>query len=317
MTELADAAKIERNAQAEGVVFPPDSPSPSAPACTDSGPAAGVAESGTAPRHRTHRTRRVGRLLARTLRTRLTGWLLVITVVAFWQLYSSYVRVNPTLSAPNLIARTWWREATDGSLLDQLGSTMRTMALGFALAVPLGVGIGFLMGRSRIVWGLLEPSVEILRLTPISAILPIFVLFLGIGQSMKISVFLAAGLFPLIINSYAGARSVSKVLAQTAQTYRLSWLQTQREIALPAATPYILVGMRQSLGISLVLAVFVGMLVGSDGIGYYILQAQQQFNINRLMASVFTVAAVGYLLNAIFLILERRISRWRRASMAD
>lgn len=259
---------------------------------------------------------RGGRKGARFLRSRASGWVLVVLVVAFWQV-SSQIHFDPTLSAPDRIATTWWHEVTQGTLLAQLGTTLRTMAIGFVIAVPLGVAIGFLMGRSRVVWGLLEPSVEILRLTPVTAILPIFVLFLGVEESMKIAVFLVAGIFPLIINSYAGARSVSKVLSETAQTYRLGWWQTQREIALPAAAPYILVGMRQALGISLVLAVVVGMLAGNDGIGYYILLAQQQFNINQLLAGVVTVAFVGYVLNSVFLVLERRTMRWRRASVSE
>ena len=133
---------------------------------------------------------------------------------------------------------------------------------------------------------------------------------------MKIAVFVVAGVFPMIINSYAGARSVSKVLHETALTFRLSWWQTQREVAFPSATPFILVGLRQALGISLVLAVVVGMLAGNSGIGYYIMQAQQEFNMSRLLAAVITVAAVGYLLNAIFLILERRTTRWRGVTLA-
>jgi ABC-type nitrate/sulfonate/bicarbonate transport system permease component len=255
---------------------------------------------------------RIGRRFARS---RVSGWTLVVLLVVFWQVWST-IHFDPTISSPDRIARTWWHEVTSGTLLSQLGRTLQTMAIGFGIALPLGVGIGFLMGRSRVVWGLVEPTVEIMRLTPVTATLPIFVLYLGIGQSMKIAVFLVAGIFPLIINSYAGARSVSKVLSETAQTYRLNWLQTQREIALPAATPYILVGMRQALGVSLVLAVVVGMLAGNDGIGYYILLAQEQFNINRLLAAVITVAFVGYGLNSIFLILERRTMRWRRASLA-
>jgi ABC-type nitrate/sulfonate/bicarbonate transport system permease component len=257
----------------------------------------------------------VVRIGLRFARSRASGWTLVALLVVFWQVWST-IHFDPTISSPDRIARTWWHEVTAGTLLSQLGLTLKTMAIGFGLALPLGVGIGFLMGRSRIVWGLVEPTVEIMRLTPVTATLPIFVLYLGIGQSMKIAVFLVAGIFPLIINSYAGARSVSKVLSETAQTYRLTWFQTQREIALPAATPYILVGMRQALGVSLVLAVVVGMLAGNDGIGYYILLAQEQFNINRLLAAVITVAFVGYVLNSIFLILERRTMRWRRASLA-
>ncbi|MEU7691802.1 ABC transporter permease [Microbispora hainanensis] len=257
----------------------------------------------------------VRRTVRRYLRSRASGWTLVALIVVFWQAYSG-VHYDPTISSPDRIVETWWREATEGDLLRQLSITLRTMAEALALAVPLGVGIGFLMGRSRVIWGLSEPLVEILRLTPATAILPIYILFLGLGDQMKIAVFLTGGIFPMIINSYAGARGVSKILAETAQTYRLSWLQTQKEIALPFATPYILVGMRQSLGMSLVLAVVIGMLSGNDGIGYYLMFAQQNFNLRQLLAGVLTVAVIGYLFNAIFLLLEKRVTRWRRGTQA-
>ncbi|MFF0572492.1 ABC transporter permease [Streptosporangium saharense] len=255
---------------------------------------------------------RARRNARRYFRSRVSGWTLVALVVVLWELYSN-VDYDPTISSPSRIAETWWGEATTGDLLNQLTITLRTMAEALALAVPLGVGIGFLMGRSQVIWGLLEPLVEILRLTPATAILPIYILFLGLGDQMKVAVFLTGGIFPMIINSYAGARGVSKILSETAQTFRLSWLQTQREIALPFAMPYILVGMRQSLGMSLVLAVVIGMLAGNDGIGYYLMFAQQNFNLRQLLAGVLTVAFVGYVFNAVFLLLERRVTRWRRS----
>ena len=254
-----------------------------------------------------------GRLRLRSyLRSRALGWTLVGLILVVWQV-SSAIHNDPAISAPFQIAQAWWQQLTHGSLPGALATSLKTMIIGFAIAVPLGVGIGFLMGRSRVIWGLLEPLVEIIRLTPVTAILPVYVLFFGIGTTMQIAVFLTAGLFPLIINSYAGAQGVSKILNETAQTFRLSWLQTQREIALPFAVPYILVGMRQALGNSLVFAVVIGMLVGENGIGYYILGAQQDFDVDQLLAGVVSVAAVGYLFNAIFLLLERRATRWRRA----
>jgi ABC-type nitrate/sulfonate/bicarbonate transport system permease component len=246
------------------------------------------------------------------LRSRALGWTLVGLILVAWQV-SSAIHNDPAISAPAQIAQAWWQQVTHGSLPGALATSLKMMVIGFAIAVPLGVGIGFLMGRSRVIWGLLEPLVEIIRLTPVTAILPVYVLFFGIGTTMQIAVFLTAGLFPLIINSYAGAQGVSKILGETAQTFRLNWIQTQREIALPFAVPYILVGMRQALGNSLVFAVVIGMLVGENGIGYYILGAQQDFDVDQLLAGVVSVAAVGYLFNAIFLLLERRATRWRRA----
>jgi len=254
---------------------------------------------------------RTGSRAARFFRSRSWGWLVVLALLLAWQV-SAWIKYVPTVSSPERVGLEWWEAVSQGELLGALLETLRTMAIGFAIAVPVGIGIGFLMGRVRVVWATLEPLVEILRLTPATAVIPVFILFLGLGDPMKIAVFLLSAIFPLLLNAYAGARSVSRTLRETAQTFQLGWWRTQWEVALPAAIPFILVGARQALGLSLVMAVVIGMLAGNGGIGYYILMAQQALNIPQLFAAVATVAVVGYGLNALFLLLERRFTRWRR-----
>jgi ABC-type nitrate/sulfonate/bicarbonate transport system permease component len=244
-------------------------------------------------------------------RSRLLGWTALAAAVAAWQI-SSTVEYNPTVSSPARIGSELIDGLLGGEMLWSMLDTLRTMAIGFAIAVPVGIGLGFLMGRVRVVWALLEPTVEVARLHPTSALIPVLILFLGLGDSMKISVFLLSAIFPLLMTTYAGAKSVSPTLSETAKTFQLSWIRTQWEIALPSSLPYILVGMRQALGAALLMSVVVGMLAGNSGIGYFILEAQQSLNITKLLAAVVTVAAVGYLLNSIFLIIERRSTRWRR-----
>lgn len=236
---------------------------------------------------------------------RTFGWSVLVLLLLAWQL-SSLARYNPTVSSPLIIGQTLLTELWGGPLLKALLDTMRLLLIGFVIAAPLGIGLGFLMGRVRFFWALLEPVVEIARAKPTTAIIPVLILFFGIGDTMKIMVFLLSAIFPLLMTSYAGARSLSTTLRQTAETFQLNWWATQWEVALPAALPYILVGMRQALGVSLMMSVVVGMVAGNDGIGFYILEAQQAFNIRRLLAATLLVALVGYLINSIFLLLERR-----------
>lgn len=249
------------------------------------------------------------------LRSRSFGWSVLALLVAAWQA-SSAINYNPTVSSPLLIGQTLVSELWGGDLLRALIDTLYLLGIGFLIAAPLGIGLGFLMGRVRIVWALMEPVVEIARAKPTTAIIPVLILFFGVGDLMKILVFLLSAIFPLLMTSYAGARSLSRTLKETAQTFQLGWWATQWEVALPAAMPYILVGMRQALGTSLMMSVVVGMVAGNDGIGYYILEAQQAFNIRKLLAATVLVAAVGYLINAIFLLLEGHLSR-RRGMLRD
>lgn len=252
---------------------------------------------------------RAGKRVPRSFfHTRAFGWTVLLLLLLAWQV-SALVKLNPTVSSPLLIGQTLIEELSGRGLLWALVDTMRLLAIGFAIAAPIGVALGFLMGRVRIIWALLEPLVEIARAKPTTAIIPVLILFFGIGDTMKILVFLLSAIFPLLMTSYAGARSLSQTLKETAQTFRLSWWETQWEVALPAALPFILVGMRQALGTSLMMSVVVGMVAGNNGIGFYILEAQQAFNIRKLLAATVLVAIVGYLINAVFLALEKRFAR--------
>ncbi len=251
------------------------------------------------------------RALNRAVRTPLLGWSLVAVLLVLWQVWASLVFM-PALPSLDRIAAEWARSIWGGGLFQATAETLRIMAIGFAIATAAGITLGFLMGRLRLVWAALEPLVELLRQTPVSALLPLLILYLGLGDLMKTVIVIMAATFPILMNTYSGARGVSQTMRETAETFHLSWWQTQRDVVLPAALPYIVVGMRQGLGLSLILSVVTGMLAGNSGIGYFILEAQQSLKITALFAGIFTVALVGYLLNWIFLLIERRLLRWRR-----
>nr|WP_314073426.1 ABC transporter permease [uncultured Roseococcus sp.] len=249
------------------------------------------------------------------LRSRAFGWTLVALMLVAWQVTASAIFM-PELPSLSAIGAEWVLQMQEGELAPALLETLRVAAIGYAIAAVAGITVGFLMGRVRIIWAMAEPFVELLRQIPISAILPLLILYLGVDDALRIVIVVIVASFPILLNSFAGARSLSRTMRLTAETFRLSWWQTQVEIGLPAALPYILVGMRQALAMTLVMAVITGMLAGNSGIGYFILEAQQVLNVRALFAGVLTVAAVGYLLNAIFLLIERRLTRWRAIGTA-
>jgi ABC-type nitrate/sulfonate/bicarbonate transport system permease component len=178
----------------------------------------------------------------------------------------------------------------------------------------LGVSMGLVMGYYRALYNLFEPVVEVLRPIPGPAYLPILVLFVGIGHEMKVVLVLVASFFPILLNTYAGVRSIDPVQFDTARTLGLTTLQTFRELVIPAASPQILTGMRISLAISLILAVLGEMIVSNDGLGYYTLLAQRTFRVPEVYAGIFTLAMLGYALNRLFLVMESRLIRWHQES---
>ncbi|MGE3619007.1 MAG: ABC transporter permease [Acidimicrobiia bacterium] len=256
---------------------------------------------------------RAVRLVRRYVRSRGFGWTALAAFILYWQLKGTS-QPSAILPAPTKILSRWYSEITDGELAGELGQTMVSMAYGYVIAAVVGITIGVLMGRVRFIHGLLEPVVEIVRPVPIIIFIPVVILYMGLGRGMNIMVIVLAAVNPVLLNSFAGARVVPATLADTAATFRLSWFQTLRETVLPNAAPHIFVGLRLALASSLIVAVATGMIAGTSGLGYYILNAQQTLNVEKMYAGALTVAIIGYGLNLIFLTIERRILHWHLAS---
>lgn len=244
--------------------------------------------------------------------SRALGWSLVLIGLVIWETAVTSRLVNiPALPAISAIARTWWNEVNGGTLPRELLSTLILMFAGYLLAAIFGFAIGLLIGVVRVAWAILEPVIELVRPVPISASVPLLILFLGIDAGLKVTAVLFGTIFPILLATYAGVSAVSRTMHETAQTFELTRWQTVREIIVPHAAPQIFVGLRTSLAIALIITVFSEMIAGSAGIGFFILQAQQTLSVDKLYAGVFTLAAVGYLLNLLFLAIENVILPWR------
>ena len=171
------------------------------------------------------------------------------------------------------------------------------MFAGFGLAVVVAVPLGLLMGTISLCYRLLEPITEFIRPIPAAAYIPVAILFLGIGNEMKIFVVFLACLFPILLNTYGGVRGIDPVLVDTGRTFGVSRLKALWQIVFPAALPSILTGMRISLGIALIVAVVSEMIAGNSGIGYFILDMQRIFRVPDMFAGIFTLGLLGFLIN--------------------
>ncbi|MWD29385.1 ABC transporter permease subunit [Aquicoccus sp. SCR17] len=201
-----------------------------------------------------------------------------------------------------------------GHLWAPLGKTLYLLAVAYGCASVLAIGLGLLMGRSRAVYNLFEPLVEVIRPLPKPALLPPLILFLGIGDTMKMTVVGLAVFFPVLINTVQGVRGVDPVLVETARTFGYSGGRIVSRVVLPAALPFIFTGLRIALGLGLILVVVAEMLAGTGGIGFLIVDMQRTFQVTSMYAWLVILAVLGFLLNLGFERLEARLMFWSRQS---
>ncbi|MBI4320794.1 MAG: ABC transporter permease [Chloroflexi bacterium] len=243
--------------------------------------------------------------------TKLSGLVLIVLLCILWEL--SYVTnlVN-SMSWPSLssVVRSFVQLLINGEIISNVIPSLQRLAFGYIIAVILGVVIGLFMGYFREVFNLLEPLTEILRPIPSPAYIPVVILFLGIDDEMKVFMIVFASFFPILLNTYSGVRAVDPVQVNTARTFGLSSWKIVRQIVIPAASPYIITGMRISLAISLILVVISEMVAANSGIGFFILNAQRSFRVKEMYAGIIALAIIGYSLNSLFLAFERKLMAW-------
>jgi ABC-type nitrate/sulfonate/bicarbonate transport system permease component len=243
--------------------------------------------------------------------TRLLGVVFIGLLLVLWEI-AAVNAIFPPMSFPRIssILVTWWQLVMSGELPAEVLPSLWRMFAGYFIGVALGVGIGLLMGYVRFFYNLLEPVTEVLRPIPSPAYLPIMILFLGIDDEMKIFMIAFATLFPVLLNTYSGVRSVDPIQLQTARTFGVSGRRLMTQVVLPASAPFIFTGMRISLAVALIVMVISEMVAASSGVGYFILSAQRGFKIRDMFAGVLTLAMLGYLLNRLFLLIENRVLAW-------
>jgi ABC-type nitrate/sulfonate/bicarbonate transport system permease component len=200
----------------------------------------------------------------------------------------------------------------NGDLMPHVTASLVRFAQGYALAALIAVSAGLCLGVWRPLYNLFEPLIELLRPMPSPATIPIAILFLGIGDEMKIAVTVYACSWPILLNTIDGVRSIDRVLVNTAATFRLSPWERFWKMVLPAASPQIVTGLRVSLAIALILVTTSEMVVSNDGLGFYILDRQRSFQIREMYAAIVALAVIGYALNRLFLALDGWVMAWHK-----
>jgi ABC-type nitrate/sulfonate/bicarbonate transport system permease component len=203
---------------------------------------------------------------------------------------------------------------TSGAVETILPSLAR-MATGLVVATVLGVVLGLALGRSRRLYAYVDPVLQFARAIPPPTLVPVFVVLLHLGTLMQVTSIVFGAIWPVLLNSADGARSVDPLQMATAEVFRLSAGDRLVRIIIPSALPKIVAGLRLSLSLSLILMVFSELLPGTaNGIGFQLTDAQSRSDLPTLWAAIVLLAILGYLLNAGLLAVERRALAWHTAA---
>ncbi|GAA2819707.1 ABC transporter permease [Saccharopolyspora taberi] len=238
-------------------------------------------------------------------------WVVFAGAIVAWEVLTR-LAASPFFPPPTEIATTavttWFTgETVSRDVLASLGR----IAAGWLIAVVLGVGVGTALGRSRTAMDYAGPVLAFVRAVPPPVLVPVFIVLLGIGAQMQISVIVFGVVWPILLNTVDGVRSVDQVKVDTARSFGISGPQWVLGVVLPAALPKIFAGLRVSLSLALVLMV-VSELVGStNGIGYQLVFRQRQFDLPGMWVGIVLLGVLGYALNTILLAVERRALSWQ------
>jgi sulfonate transport system permease protein len=251
-------------------------------------------------------------LATRAMRSRAARWVSPIAILIVWQLASASGLLSPkTLAAPTDILATAWDLTTSGELPSALLVSLRRAFLGLLLGVVAAVGLGSIAGLSRSGDALVDPPMQMIRTLPLFGLVPLFILWFGIGETSKIALVALGVVIPLYLNLVAALRGIDRDLYDVAASVRLTRRERVRHLLLPGALPGALVGFRQSLGVAWLALVVAEQVNTSSGLGYLINNARDFLQTDVIVVGLLAYAVLGLITDALVRRLERRALAWR------
>lgn len=235
----------------------------------------------------------------------------VLTFFIVWQVVPALGLVNPQFtSQPSSVVAAAIDALRNDHFFFHAEISLTEFCLGFALALVVSIPLGVLLGTSRYARYVLDPPLMALYMAPTLILLPILVIWLGIGIASKVAVVFLGAIFPLIVNTMAGMREADPKLIQAARSYGASKLDVFIRILIPGSLPAILMGMRLAVGRG-VLGVVVGELYASEaGIGHQLMKYGAAMRIDRLLVYALVISAFGYAMTSLVRFLESRVQSW-------
>lgn len=236
----------------------------------------------------------------------------IVIFLALWEVLPRVGAVDPAFLPPfSVVMQTGWQLTLNGQLLAHLQASLIRSLSGFVIAIIIAIPLGLAIGWYKPFSDLISPLLELFRNTAALALLPVFILFLGIGETSKIALVIYACTWPILLNTVSGVRNVDPLLIKSARTMGLGPVKLFRKVILPAAVPTIFVGIRLAGAFSVLILIAAEMIGAKAGLGYLINYAQFNFQIPEMFFGIVIITVVGLVFNYSLLLIERRLTAWK------
>jgi ABC-type nitrate/sulfonate/bicarbonate transport system permease component len=243
---------------------------------------------------------------------RYAGWIALSIAIVLWQLAGSIGLVNPLfLPAPLAIGRALYQLAVSGALWHHLSASLLRIGVGWVLGTAAGIAVGFAIGLFTVARSVGITFISALFPIPKIALLPLLILWLGIGEEPKIATIALGVFFSTAISVYSGVDSVPRNLIRMAQSFNVPFPTIVRRVIWPGALPSILAGFRITASVALLLVVSAEMIGAEYGIGAFVLQAGNLMQTDQLLAGVVILSLFGLAVGKLINLLETRLLHWR------
>ncbi len=239
------------------------------------------------------------------------SWGIPALIVVLWEFAARIGWIDPqVLPAPSSVAVTAGNLARNGDLFVHLGVSLLRAVCGFVIGGSIGLALGVLVGFSRLALALIDRSIQMVRAIPFLAMLPLVIVWFGVGEGAKVFLVALAVLFPIYINTMLGIRQIDPKLMELAKVIGMSWPAVVRRIILPGAMPAILTGVRYALAHAWLALVIAETLATTKGIGFLAMDAREFLQTNVILLTMIIYAIIGVVADALVRALEARFLSW-------
>jgi len=240
----------------------------------------------------------------------VAGWLFLAFVVGLIEIAVRLFELDDVVPAPSATARALATELRSGRLSGELGTTLRSYAEGFALAIVGGVALGIVIGSSRRLLDASAVVIEFLRPIPPVTLIPLAIMFFGLGIPMRRFVIAYAALWPILVNTLYGVRASDRILHDVASISGVTGAERLARVTLPSALPSIATGIRVSASIALLVGVTAEFIIGAEGLGAYMQAQQAAYRLPQMYAAIIVTGLLGYAINVVLRGAEHRVVSW-------